>query len=49
VFLLHPPEQIEAVHQSFDAGDLVRQVQRDVSVDAGSVRRHVHQGSRVPR
>jgi len=28
------------VHQAFDAGDLVREVEREISPVAGSVRRH---------
>jgi hypothetical protein len=40
LFFLYPPEQIKAVHQAFDGRDPVRQVQREVSLVAGSVRRH---------
>ena len=41
LLFVYPPEQVEAVHQAFEAGDLVRQVQCDISLVAGSVRRHV--------
>ena len=37
--LTHPPEQIEAVHDAFDAGDMVGEVEREVTAEA-SIRRH---------
>ena len=35
------PEQVQAVHDAFDGGDAIQQIQRDVSTAAGSIRRHV--------
>ena len=43
-FLLRPPQEIEAVHDAFDGGDLVRQVEPDVSLVAGSVTRRAWHG-----
>ena len=40
VFLLDPPEEIQPVHDALDGGDPVRQVENEVSSEAGSVRRH---------
>ena len=36
VFLLYPPEEIQAVHHSFEAGDSIRQVEGDVSTRRAS-------------
>src|SRR6185295_16917648 len=44
---LDPPEQIQAVHQPFEAGDLVRQVEGEVATVAGSIRRHGLYSSRT--
>src|ERR1044071_8357677 len=40
MLVLDPPEEIEAVHQPFEAGDLVREVEREVPTVAASIRRH---------
>ena len=45
---LHPPEQVEAMHQPFNGGDAIGQVEGEVSLVAGSIRRHGRQGSRIP-
>jgi len=37
--LPYPPEQVKAVHHAFDAGDVIRQVERDAATK-GSIRRH---------
>src|SRR5262249_16064344 len=36
VLLLYPPEQIQAVHESFEAGDSIRKVEGDVSTKRAS-------------
>jgi hypothetical protein len=38
--LLHPPQQVDAVREAFDAGDAVRQVKEKVSSIPGSIRGH---------
>jgi hypothetical protein len=45
LLLLHPPQEIQAVHDTLDGGDLVRQVEPDVSSVAGSVRRSASHGA----
>jgi hypothetical protein len=40
VLFLDPPQEIEAVHHALDRGDPVRQVENQVSVEPGSIRRH---------
>ena len=47
LLLLHPPQQVEAMRDAFEAGDAIRQVQRNVPAVAGSVRRHWPQSSRI--
>ena len=37
--LPHPPEQIETVHHAFDTGDVIRQVERQVTAEV-SIGRH---------
>jgi hypothetical protein len=39
--LLHPPQQVDAVREAFDAGDVVRQVKEKVSSIPGSIRGHL--------
>jgi hypothetical protein len=41
LFLLDPPEEIQAVHDALDRGDPVRQVEKEVTTKAASIRRHV--------
>jgi hypothetical protein len=35
----HPPEQVEAVHHALNAGDVIREVERDVASEV-SIRGH---------
>ena len=46
LLLLYPPQEIEAIHDAFDGGDLVGKVECEVSAVRGSIRRH---GDRVSK